>query len=96
MSDAKSRADARPPKRGIDFAVLGRAVRLLFAFYPRLAPIAIACIVFAAVTATLPAVFLEQVTTAISECVVYENGALVSTIGWAAAADRILPIFFCS
>jgi len=49
----------RPPmKKG----VLRRLLGMLFRFYPVLLPIAIVCIVFAAIASTIPAIFLQRVT----------------------------------
>ncbi len=81
----------RTPKRKMDFKALGRVIKLLFRFYPRMVPISVACILFSAVTATLPAIFLERVTTAITNCVRYENGVLVWAEDWATAQAQILP-----
>ena len=58
-------------KRKLDFRMLGRVVKMLFRYYPRMVPISIACIFFSAITATIPAIFLEKVTTAIG--VAYQN-----------------------
>lgn len=79
------------PKRKLNIPVLKRVVSMLFRYYPKMVPIAILCIVFSAVTAAIPAIFLEKVTTAISNCFVYENGVIVSNIGWEAAKQQIVP-----
>ncbi len=50
-----------PGGRKINFKVLGRAVKLLFSFYPVLVPIAIFCILFAAGVASVPAIFQQKV-----------------------------------
>ena len=49
------------PKRKLDKGTLGRVIKYFFKAYPVLAPIMILCIVFQAVTATLPAIFLQKV-----------------------------------
>ena len=84
----------RAPKRKMDFKVLGRVVKLLFRYYPRMVPISIVCIFFSAVTATLPAIFLERVTTAITKCVTYENNRVVWVEDWATARAQIFPQVF--
>ncbi|MBQ0010662.1 MAG: ABC transporter ATP-binding protein, partial [Ruminococcus sp.] len=81
----------KPPKRKINFSLLRRIIKMLFGYYPVLVPLTIAGIVFSAIVATLPAIFLEKVTTAIAECVTYENGVFVSSVGWEAAAKIIVP-----
>lgn len=72
------------PKRKMNFGVLKRAVGMLFKYYPKMVPLAILCIVFSAIVATIPAIFLEQVTTAIATC--YEDH-----IGWDEAKQIIVP-----
>ena len=47
--------------------VLGRVLKMLFGYYPVLAPIIVACILISAVTAALPAVFMQQVIAAIEQ-----------------------------
>ncbi len=73
-----------PMKRKIDMKLLGRVVKMLFNYYPVLIPICIVCIVFSAVTAAIPAVFLEQVTNAITHSL--DNG-----LGWEEASALIVP-----
>ncbi|MCQ2430182.1 MAG: ABC transporter ATP-binding protein/permease, partial [Clostridia bacterium] len=65
-------------------AVLGRAVKMLFSYYPVLVPFAIAGIVFSALVATLPAIFLQQVTDAIDKC-------LNAGTPWSEAQGMIVP-----
>lgn len=84
----------RAPKRKMDFKVLGRVIKLLFKYYPRMVPISVVCILFSAITATIPAIFLERVTTVITECVRYENNVLVWTEDWATARAIIFPQVF--
>lgn len=62
---------------------LGRLVKMLFRYYPVLVPVAIGCIIFSAVTATIPAIVLQRVTEMI--------GLWESTGDWAAASAQILP-----
>ena len=84
----------RAPKRKMNFKVLGRVVKLLFKYYPRMVPISVVCILFSAITATIPAIFLERVSTVIANCVRYENGALVWVEDWATARATIFPQVF--
>ncbi len=71
----------RPPlKKG----VLKRLLGMLFRFYPILLPISVVCIVFAAITSTIPAIFLQRVTEMIE--VAQTNGD-----SWEVASQRIIP-----
>jgi len=70
----------RPPA---DMKVLGRALKLLFASYPKLMVLVICCIIFSSITATLPAIFQQKVVADITEW--YPTG------DWAGAAEVILP-----
>lgn len=71
-------------KRKIDFKQLGRVIKMLFTYYPKTIPVTIACIIFSAITAALPSIFLEQVTNTIQEC-------LTNGTPWAEASGIIVP-----
>ena len=58
----------KPTMKKADFSVLTRLIRMLFQFYPVLVPVSLGCVVFSAIVASIPAVFLEKVTTAIDVC----------------------------
>ena len=63
-------AQKMPPhggKRKLDVKVLLRVLKMLYHYYPKMIPIAVACIVFSAVASAIPAIFLEKVTTAMSQ-----------------------------
>ncbi len=68
----------------LNVKTLGRAIKMLFGYYPVLLPICIVCIIFSAITATLPAIFLEQVTNAITYSI--DNG-----LAWEEASGLIVP-----
>ncbi len=68
----------------LNVKTLGRALKMLFGYYPVLLPICIVCIIFSAITATLPAIFLEQVTNAITYSI--DNG-----LAWEEASGLIVP-----
>ncbi|MBP5209613.1 MAG: ABC transporter ATP-binding protein, partial [Clostridia bacterium] len=72
----RTRPKARP-------GTLKRALRLLFGFYPVMVPVAVVCIVFSAIVAVLPAVFIEQITTLI-------DTALKEHTAWEAVRGPIL------
>ena len=74
----------QPPKRKLDMKILARVVRMLHGYYPVLLPVTIACILFSAIVATIPAIFLEQVTRAIDYC-------LRESVTWDVARDMIVP-----
>ena len=70
-------------KRKADPKVLFRVIKLLFKEYPRLVPIAIFCILFAAVVSAIPAIFIQQLTALIE---IY-----VKTGDYSTAAKEIVP-----
>ena len=64
--------------------VLGRVLKMLFSYYPVLAPIIVACILISAVTAALPPVFMQTVIAEIET-------AVADGIGWEQASKVIVP-----
>lgn len=70
----------KPQQKGI----LKRIIKNLFQSYPVLVPITIVCILFSAVTATLPAIFLQEVIAVIEKW--------QSTKDWASAVLEIRPM----
>ncbi len=82
---SKKQTQGMPPmKRKINFKTLGRTVKMLFKFYPVLVPVAMVCILFSAVCATLPSLFMQKVFELIEK-------AQISGIGWEAASKEIIP-----
>ncbi|MBR6682622.1 MAG: ABC transporter ATP-binding protein [Clostridia bacterium] len=75
----------RPPKRKIDFALLGRVIKMLFKAYPVLIPIAFACIIMAAIVASIPAIFMQKLMAVIAGCL--ESGQM----SWEIAKADIIP-----
>ena len=51
---------ARPQKRGGRGKTLGRLIKMLFSFYPKMLPLVILCIVVSAVLSALPATFMQR------------------------------------
>ena len=51
----------RGPKPKFNPNTFRRIIKMLFKFYPVMVPLTIACILFSAITAALPAVFQQQV-----------------------------------
>ena len=73
-------AQTRPkPKKG----TVGRIIKLLFKFYPRLIPLTAICIIFSAIVSSVPALFLQRVTAIVERYVKSGN--------WASAKEEIIP-----
>ncbi len=75
-------------KRKINWKALARVVKLLFASYPKLMPLAVICIMFSAAVSAIPAIFIQKVLAVVTECL--DNGIT----DWAQVSGRILPIVF--
>ncbi len=73
----------RPPKKKMNFKVLGRTMKILFKSYPVLLPIALICILFSAIVATFPAIFNQQILAAIEQWYVSRD--------WNSAKEIIIP-----
>ena len=80
----KPMPNSMPKRPPMNKGALKRLVKMLFAFYPVLLPIAIAGIVFSAIASAIPAIFLEQVTSAIDVC-------LKNNTPWEVASGEIVP-----
>ncbi len=78
--------EPRGPRRPMDFRALGRVVRLLFASYPVLVPVAMGCTLFFAVVSAIPSLFTERVLSVITAY--WEAG----NTDWSAAAAEIVPL----
>ena len=72
--------DGRKPLA--DFSALGRAVKKLFAYYPRMAPLTMACILFSAIVSSIPSIFVQNIIAIIERW--YKSG------DWAAARPEVL------
>ena len=72
--------DGRKPQA--DFSALGRAVKKLFAYYPRMAPLTMACILFSAIVSSIPSIFVQNIIAIIERW--YKSG------DWAAARPEVL------
>ena len=70
----------KPQQKGL----LSRVIKDLFKAYPVLVPVTIICILFSAVTATLPAIFLQEVIAVIEKW--------QPTKDWSAAVLEIAPM----
>ena len=76
MSNKKPMPPANPK-------VMGRVIKMLYSYYPKLIPITIVCILFASITASIPAIFQQQVISDIAKW--YKIG------DWASASKIIIP-----
>ena len=76
-------AGGRPPRRKIDGGTLRRVMKMLFQAYPVLLPVTGICILFSAVTAAIPSLFVQKVIAVIEKW--YQSG------DWAAASQEIIP-----
>ena len=81
MKKNKGEMSRRP---GLDMKILGRVIKDLFRFYPVMAPLTTAGIVFSAIVSALPAIFLQQVTNAI-------DVSLKNDVPWEIAQGDIVP-----
>ena len=62
---------------------LGRILRRLFHYYPVLAPLTVACILFFAVVSAVPALFIQRVLTTVEAC--------YRAADWSTASQEIIP-----
>ncbi len=77
----------KPHKRpAMDFAVLGRVIKLLYGFYPRLLPLVGMCIIASAAVASIPAIFTQKVLKIVTDCLA------AGTLSWESARVEILPL----
>ncbi len=75
-----------PPKKD-SIKIVARILRMLFSFYPVMLPITIVCILISAVTAAIPALFMQKVLAVIET-------SLLDGTPWAEASKEILPLVF--
>ena len=74
-------AHAQGGRPKADFHALGRAIRRLFAYYPRLAPLTMLCILFSSIVSSIPSLFTQNVIAVIERW--YQTG------DWAAARPEV-------
>ena len=73
----------KPQKRKINPNVLGRTVKMLFGYYPVLAPITVVCILFSAGVSAIPSIFTQKIIAFIEKWMV--------TGDWQGAFGEIMP-----
>ncbi len=82
MSNTEKTPNMKKPKP--DFKCLGRLIKMLFHYYPVMAPLTVLCILVSAITCALPAVFLQNVVTMIED-------AVKNDLSWSQASEQIIP-----
>ena len=70
----------------MNLKVLGRVFKYLFSFYPKLLPLAIICIIFSSIVASIPSLFIQNVLEIVEKF--YKAG------DWTGAKSEILPYIF--
>ena len=70
-------------KKKLNMGALKRVIKMLYGYYPVLLPIIIVCIIFAAITASVPAIFQQQVLAGIQKW--------ITSGDWSLAKQEILP-----
>lgn len=66
-----------------DFSALGRTIKKFFGYYPVLAPLTVACILFSSIVSSIPSLFVQNVLSVVERW--------VDTGDWAAAKAEIVP-----
>ena len=66
-----------------DMSALGRTIKKLFGYYPVLAPLTVACILFSSIVSSIPSIFLQNVLSIVEKW--YTTG------DWASAKAEIVP-----
>ncbi len=84
--NVKTQFRGRPPKRKINFKVLGRVIKLLFKSYPVLIPVVALCIISSSIVSAIPSIFTQKVMAVITRCL--ETGEM----SWAVAKQEIVPM----
>ena len=77
-----SPSNMRPEGKKLNIKVLTRTVKMLFGFYPVLAPITCVCIIFSAFCSAIPGLFIQKVIAAIQKW--------QATGDWASAKPEII------
>ena len=79
-----SRASGRPNDGAANLTMLKRTVKKLFSYYPVLAPVTFACILFSAIVSSIPSLFVQNVIQIIQKWYVARD--------WASAKAELVPI----
>ena len=74
----------RPNDGAANLAMLKRTVKKLFSYYPVLAPVTFACILFSAIVTSIPSLFVQNVIQVIEKWYVSRD--------WGSAKAELIPI----
>ena len=74
----------RPNDGAANLAMLKRTVKKLFSYYPVLAPVTFACILFSAIVTSIPSLFVQNVIQVIEKWYVSRD--------WVSAKAELIPI----
>lgn len=83
MSDKKGAPPKGMKRPTAKKGTLKRLIKMLFEFYPVLAPAIIVCIIFSSIISSIPALFIQKVTASIGE--------FAKTGDWNVAKQQIIP-----
>ena len=76
----------KPNKKKMSVPALLRAIRLFAECYPVMFPVTVVFIVFSALAATAPAIFIQKVIAVVDE--------MSKMRDWTLAAERVIPLVF--
>ena len=79
-----NRKAGRPNTGADNMKMLGRTLKKLFAYYPVLAPVTFACILFSAIVSSIPSLFVQNVIQVIEKWYVSRD--------WAAARPELISV----
>ena len=85
MSNQKPTPQMPGGKRKIDFKMLGRVIKMLFGFYPRLLPLAMCCMILSAMVSACPAIFTQRIINIV-------DAALKAGDGWDVVGPQVIPL----
>ncbi len=90
-------APSRKPRPKAKKGTLKRVIKTVFSFYPVLLPLTLACIVFTAIVASMPSIFMQKVLAAVEEGIALAKGTEeVAGIGgaaaWTAVKGDVIPV----
>ncbi|MDE5769673.1 MAG: ABC transporter ATP-binding protein/permease [Oscillospiraceae bacterium] len=73
------------PKKPVKKGILKRILKMMFAFYPKLLPITIICIIFSSIASSIPDIYIQKVIKIITD-------TLETDGNWKAASEEIIPM----
>ena len=87
----------RQPRPKAKKGTLARVLKTVFSFYPVLLPLTLACIVFTAIVASMPSIFMQKVLAAIEQGIdlavgTEEVAGIGGAAAWSAVKDDVIPV----